>query len=226
MTREELLALVNKELGSTKLTLNERAINEELDDSLSGFGDDAEANAKLVTRIANRLKRMDGSVHSAVSHEVEEYKKNYKPKPSSTAKEGDEDDDDDKDTPAWAKKLNKRLDDLENARKAEKAERDKKDLLDSVKKGLKDKFDAAGLELNQFFLNTAIRDLQIPEKDADTKTLIEQAEKLYNANRKAAGIEHDAPRGGGGGGSKEKIDEHEWDDVAKIVGRNRPQAQS
>lgn len=75
MTREELLALVNKELGSTKLTLNERAINEELDDSLDDFGDDEAANAKLVSRIVNRLKRMDGSVHSAVSREVKEYKK-------------------------------------------------------------------------------------------------------------------------------------------------------
>lgn len=226
MTREELLALVNKELGRTKLTLNERAINEELDDSLSDFGDDAEANAKLVTRIANRLKRMDGSVHSAVSHEVEEYKKNYKPKPSSTtppAKEGDEDDDDDKDTPAWAKKLNKRLDDLENARKAEKAERDKKDLLDSVRKGLKDKFDEAGLELNSFFLKTTLEKLQIPEKDADVATLVEQAEKNYNSYVKEANVDFGKPASGGkGGASSQKEDEHEFDDIAARRKRYNP----
>lgn len=228
MTREELLGLVNKELGSIKLTLNERAINEELDDSLGDFGDDAGANARLVTRIANRLKRMDGSVHSAVSREVEEYKKNYKPKNS--PKSGDDKDkgeDDDKDVPKWALEMRDELEALKEARRAERAEREKKDLLDSVKKGLEDKFKKAGNEANPFFVKTALAKLKVPEKDADVKTLTDEVERLYNADVKEAGLPIDTPRAGGkGGGGKEKIDEHEFDDIAKIVGRNRPQAES
>lgn len=222
MTREELLALVNKELGSTKLTLNDRAINEELDDALSDFGDDEAQNAKLVKRITNRLKRMDGSVHSAVSKEVEEYKKNYKPKPRQKDKEGNGEDDDD--TPSL-KAIMEQLEELKNERKAEKAERAKKDLLASVEKGLKDKFDESGTRLNKFFVRTALSKLDVPEKDADVKKLIAEAERLYNADVKEAGYEPDAPHAGdsGGGGGK-RVDEHEWDDVTKIVGRGRVKA--
>ena len=50
MTREELLALVNKEADTTKFkSLSQKTINEELDDVLEDFGDDEAENAKLVT---------------------------------------------------------------------------------------------------------------------------------------------------------------------------------
>ncbi len=61
MEREELLGLVNAELGDNRLTLSERTINEELDDVLGDFGDDQEANTAMVARVANRLRRMDGN---------------------------------------------------------------------------------------------------------------------------------------------------------------------
>ena len=127
MTREELLELVNKELGSTKLTLNERAINEELDDSLDDFGDDEEANAKLVTRIVNRLKRMDGSVHTAVAHEVEEYKRKQKPKASENPKQktehkdGEGDKDGDGELSQTLKSVMAKLQAIEDEREAENA---------------------------------------------------------------------------------------------------------
>ena len=80
MNREELRELVTKKLGSTQLKLSERTINEELDDVLGDFGNDEEANAKLVERVANRLKRMDGNLHADVSKEVKEYKENAEKK--------------------------------------------------------------------------------------------------------------------------------------------------
>jgi type I site-specific restriction-modification system R (restriction) subunit len=75
MTREELLALVNKEADTTKFkSLSQKTINEELDDVLEDFGDDEAANAKLVTKLANRLKRMDGNLHKNVSDEIKKSK--------------------------------------------------------------------------------------------------------------------------------------------------------
>lgn len=222
MTREELLALVNKELGGTKLTLNERTINEELDDSLGDFGEDEAANAKTVTRIAKRLKRMDGNVHAVVSHEVEEYKKNYKPKTDKTdTRQGGESEEDEK-IPKWARQLMEDVKAEKAARQAEKAERDKKNLLESVKRGLEAKFKDADMESNRFFVRSALSKLQIPEKDADVRTLVDEAEKIYNADLKEAGFTPDSPRSGNKGRSAERIDEHEWDDVKKIVSRGTP----
>ena len=75
MTKEELLSLVNKEVDTTKFnSLSQKTINEELDDVLEDFGDDEAANAKLVTKLANRLKRMDGNLHKNVSDEIKKSK--------------------------------------------------------------------------------------------------------------------------------------------------------
>ena len=71
MTVEELLSLVNKEVDTTKFkALSQKTINEELNDVLDEFGDDEAANAKTVTKVANRLKRMDGNLHKNVSDEI------------------------------------------------------------------------------------------------------------------------------------------------------------
>lgn len=227
MTREELLALVNKELGSTKLTLNERAINEELDDSLGDFGEDEAANAKLVTRIANRLKRMDGSVHSAVSHEVKEYKKkleeNNREKGGDDPK-GDTQKPEDKssDMPEWARQMMSGWKEQKEMLQKERADRDRKDLLASVRKGLEDKFKSSDLKLNPYFVNAAMSKLEIPEEDADVKTLVAEAERLYTSETKSAGIDFGKPTGGGNGGVQpQKDDGHEFDDVANRINPNR-----
>lgn len=227
MTREELLALVNKELGSTKLTLNERAINEELDDSLGDFGEDEAANAKLVTRIANRLKRMDGSVHSAVSREVKEYKKKLE---ESNHEKGDDDskkgthehEEQSSDMPEWARQMMSEWKEQKEELQKEKADRKKKDLLTSVRKGLEDKFKSSGLKLNSYFANAAMSKLEVPEKDADVKALVDEAERLYTSETKSAGIDFGKPAGGGTGSVQpQKEDGHEFDDVAKRINPNR-----
>jgi ElaB/YqjD/DUF883 family membrane-anchored ribosome-binding protein len=89
MTREELLALVNKEVDTTKFKeLSQKTINEELDDVLEDFGDDEEANSKLVTKLANRLKRINGNLHKNISDEVKKSKEEAERK----KKEEDSDD--------------------------------------------------------------------------------------------------------------------------------------
>lgn len=219
MTREELLALVNKEVDTTKFKeLSQKTIDEELDDVLEDFGDDEEANSKLVTKLANRLKRINGNLHKNISDEVKKSKEEAERKKKEeeeerkrkeAAKNGDPDD-----------KYSKLLEKLEALEKAN-AERDKKAArkatIESVKAGLKDKFDKANLEMNDFFLDTALSKLEIPD-DADVAELVSTAENIYTADYKRANGGNAVPRKGSSApsGEEKKLDEHEWDDIKDI----------
>lgn len=219
MTKEELLSLVNKEVDTTKFkSLSQKTINEELDDVLEDFGDDEAANAKLVTKLANRLKRMDGNLHKNVSDEIKKSKEEAERKKKEEEeerkrREADKDDDPDD-------KYSKLLEKLEALEKAN-AERDKKAArkatIESVKAGLKDKFDKANLELNDFFLDTALSKLEISD-DADVAELVSTAENIYTADYKRANGGNAVPRKGSGAssGEEKKLDEHEWDDIKDI----------
>lgn len=219
MTREGLLALVNKEVDTTKFKeLSQKTINEELDDVLEDFGDDEEANSKLVTKLANRLKRINGNLHKNISDEVKKSKEEAERKKKEEEeerkrKEANKDDDpDDK-----YSELLKKLEALEKAN----AERDKKAArkatIESVKAGLKDKFDKANLEMNDFFLDTALSKLEIPD-DADVVELVSKAENIYTADYKRANGGNAVPRKGSSAssGEEKKLDEHEWDDIKDI----------
>lgn len=219
MTREELLALVNKEVDTTKFKeLSQKTINEELDDVLEDFGDDEEANSKLVTKLANRLKRINGNLHKNISDEVKKSKEEAERKKKEEEEErkrkeaGKDDDPDDK-----YSKLLEKLEALEKAN----AERDKKAArkatIESVKAGLKDKFDKANLEMNDFFLDTALSKLEIPD-DADVVELVSKAENIYTADYKRANGGDAVPRKGSSAssGEEKKLDEHEWDDIKDI----------
>lgn len=220
MTREELLALVNKEADTTKFkSLSQKTINEELDDVLEDFGDDEAANAKLVTKLANRLKRMDGNLHKNVSDEIKKSKeeaerKKREEEEERKRKEAGEDKTDPDD------KYNELLKEIKALKEAN-AERDKKAArkatIESVKAGLKDKFDKANLELNDFFLDTALSKLEVSD-DADVAELVSTAENIYTADYKRANGGNAVPRKGSSAssGEEKKLDEHEWDDIKDI----------
>lgn len=206
MTVEELLSLVNKEVDTTKFkALSQKTINEELNDVLDEFGDDEAANAKIVTKVANRLKRMDGNLHKNVSDEIKKSREEAERKKKE--EEGKSDD-----------KYDKLLAKLEALEKANE-ERDKKAsraaTIEAVRKGLKDKFDKAKLELNDFFLDTAISKLEIPDKDADVIDLVSKAEGIYTTDFKRAtgntAIPHKGSGSSSGGGKT--IRDDEWDDI-------------
>lgn len=219
MTREELLALVNKEVDTTKFKeLSQKTINEELDDVLEDFGDDEEANSKLVTKLANRLKRINGNLHKNISDEVKKSKEEAERKKKEDEEErkrkeaGKDDDPDDK--------YNELLKEIKALKEAN-AERDKKAArkatIESVKAGLKDKFDKANLELNDFFLDTALSKLEISD-DADVAELVSTAENIYTADYKRANGGNAVPRksSSASSGEEKKLDEHEWDDIKDI----------
>ena len=219
MTKEELLSLVNKEVDTTKFkSLSQKTINEELDDVLEDFGDDEAANAKLVTKLANRLKRMDGNLHKNVSDEIKKSKEEAERKKKEEEEErkhkeaAKNDDPDDK--------YNELLKEIKALKEAN-AERDKKAArkatIESVKAGLKDKFDKANLEMKNYFLNAAIAKLEIPDEDADIDYLVSKAEKIYTAEYKEATGENGIPAKGqrtsGGGSSTE--DDKFIDEIAE-----------
>lgn len=211
--------MVNKEVDTTKFKeLSQKTINEELDDVLEDFGDDEDANSKLVTKLANRLKRINGNLHKNISDEVKKSKEEAERKKKEEEEErkrreaGKGDDPDDK-----YSKLLEKLEALEKAN----AERDKKAArkatIESVKAGLKDKFDKANLELNDFFLDTALSKLEISD-DADVAELVSTAENIYTADYKRANGGNAVPRKSSSvsSGKEKKLDEHEWDDIKDI----------
>lgn len=219
MTREELLALVNKEVDTTKFKeLSQKTINEELDDVLEDFGDDEEANSKLVTKLANRLKRINGNLHKNISDEVKKSKEEAERKKKEEEEERKRREADKGDDPD--NKYNELLKEIKALKEAN-AERDKKAArkatIESVKAGLKDKFDKANLEMNDFFLDTALSKLEISD-DADVSELVSTAENIYTADYKRANGGNAVPRKGSSApsGEEKKLDEHEWDDIKDI----------
>lgn len=219
MTREELLKLVNEKEDTSKFTsLSQRTINDELDDMLDEMGDDAEANDRIVTKLANRLKRMDGNLHKNVSDEIkksreESERKRQEEENRKREKEGggggNHDD-----------KYDKLLAKLEAIEKAN-AERDKKAAkeaaLESIKTGMKSKFDEAKLELNDFFLDTALSKLEIPDGELDISDMVKKAEAIYTADYKRANGGSAIPRKGSNNPKPPtSISENEWDDIKDI----------
>ena len=199
MTREELLALVNKEVDTTKFkSLSQKTINEELDDVLEDFGDDEAANAKLVTKLANRLKRMDGNLHKNVSDEIKKSREEAERKKREEEEERKRKEEEEGKTGS-DDKYNELLKEIKALKEAN-AERDKKAArkatIESVKAGLKDKFDKANLEMKNYFLNAAIAKLEIPDEDADIDDLVSKAEKIYTAEYKEATGENGIPSKG------------------------------
>ena len=220
MTKEELLSLVNKEVDTTKFkSLSQKTINEELDDVLEDFGDDEAANAKLVTKLANRLKRMDGNLHKNVSDEIK------KSKEEAERKKREEEEERKRKEEELGKngsgdKYNELLKEIKALKEAN-AERDKKAArkatIESVKAGLKDKFDKANLEMKNYFLNAAIAKLEIPDEDADIDDLVSKAEKIYTAEYKEATGENGIPaKGQRTSGSLNSTDDEKFmDEIAE-----------
>lgn len=214
------MKLVNKKEDTSKFTtLSKKSIDDELNDVLGEMGDDDDANDRIVTKLANRLKRMDKNLHKNIADELkksreeaERKKKEEEERKRKRAKEAegkDNDDDDGGDDDRIAKLLAK-VEALEKASAERDKEAARKATIESVKAGLKEKFDKAGLELNGFFLKTSLSKLEIPDKDADIDDLVSEAEKIYTADFKEATGEKGIPSKNhtsspGGGGDDDKF---------------------
>lgn len=225
MTREELFGKVNEKVDTTKFkSLSKKTINEEIDDVLEDMGDDESMNDKLITKLANRLKRMDGNLHKNVSDEMKKNKEaeetRKKEEEEAKRKKEEEEGNADSKSDELIKKLTERLDAMEKANKERDNRAAREATLDAVKKGLKDKFEKAGLELNGFFAKTALSKLDLQDENVDVSELIAKAEKLYNTDVKEAGyVPSTKPHSGGGGGNNQD-DDKIWDDIANLRKRD------
>lgn len=217
MTREELLKLVNAKVDTTKfVALSTKTIEEELDEALGDIGEDEAANDKVVEKLAKRLKRMDGNVHTNVSAEMRKNKEEEEQRRKSGTNKKDETPSDKEDESSKRiAELEEKINSLIASNLAREEESTRKTVIAAVKSALKDKFEKANLEMNDFFIDTAISKLDIPKKDADVNDLVSKAESIYTSDYKRATGNAAIPSKGSStiGGGSNKIDEHEWDDI-------------
>ena len=230
MEREELLQQVTESIEADgkqlSPSISEESINGEIDDALEELTDDDEHNKKVVARLAKRLLRIDGNIHSNVSREVKAYKSAHPKSSDDTPKDGEKKEEPATDMPDWAKALVSRIDQMEETRKT-RDEQDAKDAISAnVKKGLRAKFKDAGLEVNDYILKQTLRDLEIPEVEegekVDEDELISKMERAYFKNLKAAGLGKEdtgkARYGNRGGGKGESAADRFFAKKAKKEG--------
>lgn len=193
MEREELLSKINEKLGSTKLSLSEKTMNDFAADTLAGITDDAQLTDDFLERKVSFLKSLDGNLHYDVSKQVELYKKNYKPEQKQ--EEGGDGLKSDNELKEKFTKLEDRFNEIVELRKKEKEAAEKAVLVDKAVETMKEKFKKADVGVNGYVLRQTLRDIEVKgdEKAAD---LAEAIETEYFKGLKDAGIDYDSPMGG------------------------------
>ncbi len=227
MDKEKIISTISGRVGNTDVS--PKTI--EMLIGLNPLAEGTEPDEAYFTKMADAVKSIQGNVNHVFSEkltaQVNAKVEELKSKQTTESKTGNDKDANSGDNELLSRlaKLEKDLNEERTARQSERLERSKKDVMASVKKGLEDKFEQAGMRLNGYFLRQSLSRLEIPDSAADVKALIAKAESLYNEDMKEAGYSAlDAPRSGGG--NKGGNGSQDFADVAKIVGRNRPSKQT
>lgn len=216
MTREELLILVNGKVDTSKFkSLSQKTISEELDDALEDIGDDDAENDRVVTKLANRLKRIDGNLHKNVSDEIRKSRDKAKREKKEDETEDPEGNGGSEDSDPKYAALEKKINELIEANERRDKAAAKKAAIESVRSGMREKFNKANLDMNDFFLETALSKLEVPDRDVDINELVSKAESIYTSDyRRATGSKAIPSKGQASpSGEGEKTSDHEWDDI-------------
>lgn len=217
MTREELLEKVNGIEDTTKLkSLSQQTIEEELDEVLDDMSDDETLEDSVVEKLAKRLKRMDGNIHANVSAETKKNRERAKERGRKKGVESVEEDESNDESNDKYSALEAKLNELIAANEAREKAARKKSALDLVRKGLKDKFDNAGLEANDFFIDIAMSKLDVSDdENCNIEALIKKAENIYTSDYKRATGQKAVPRKGRQNvpPDEDGISAHEFDDI-------------
>lgn len=200
MDKEALISKLKNQLGSTQLS--ERTIGVYADTLLASFKDDSVYTDDFIKTQAGFLKSMNGQLHSDVSAQVEEYKRN-----NPTAKPAQQGQSDD------MKAILESLTQIKNENallkqqyEADKAAAAKKAVIADVRRKLAEQIRTkTGRDANQFVLDTTMGGIEL--KDGDTAdSLLESVGKSYDENIKKvfAGYETGIPSFGAGSPSQEE----------------------
>lgn len=209
MDREELKSKVTAKLGSTQLTaITDETIDHQLDFALGFVSDDTQVDDAFVERVAANLKNIDGGSHKLIGSRIQEYKAQHpqvapSPAPSPAPKEDVKPDGLD----LLRKDIEARFKKMEEAAAAASLKAEKDEARKQVVRGFRSLFKSSGLEVNDFLLEVAMKDVAVPDKDIDVSALVKTAEAKYMEYAKKLDIDVGVSRSGSGsGGGKSKTD--------------------
>lgn len=204
MNLEELKTKVTELGGNQFSALSERTVDYVLNRELSRSSEDSHYTEEALNGIVRDLKELDGNLHAEVGRRNTEYKNNFEkewakrhpePKPGGKPEGGEQES-----IAEILKKLDAQEAEIRSFREAQKqaevkASKDK--VLASVKKSLSEKFNNAGVQVNSFVLKQTLRDINIPDENADVSVLSKEMETQYYKNLKEAGFDTGKPQFGG-----------------------------
>lgn len=233
MDKQTLKEKIDGALGGTPLTLSDRTQSDYLDAILPGITDDSQVTEDYIKGHVSILRSLDGNLHADVAAETNKNKTKWesdfkaaweKSHPSNPAAEPPTNP---KSEPSandelskQLKALQEKLEAMEKASEREVAEKNKADVVAQVRKSFEDKLKEGGLASNAYILGNSLKELSVPEKDADVRDLSAKLEKIYYANLKAAGIVATTtpPRRGGRGGKENSAAKSYWERKQKREG--------
>lgn len=190
MEQEQILSTLNEKLGKT--SLSERTINDYVSENLPGEGE--EFNFDKHVRILRSLNgNFSKSVADTVTRQVEDFKKNYSPKPKEEKKEHPEED-------SYLKTLTDRIAALEG----KITESERKNRTDSIR-GSVSSLDRTLNVSNRNLWRDSVAMAEITEKDSE-ETVTAKAKKIYERKLREYFGDGAAPYGGGGEGGKNRPD--------------------
>lgn len=199
----DLEALKTKvtELGGNQFSaLSERTVDYVLNRELARSSEDSHYTEEALNDIVKDLKELDGNLHAEVGRRNTEYKTSFekKWKESHPDKSGEGNKGEDP-LAKIMEKLEAQEAEIKSFREAQKqadVRAEKEKVLASVNKTLNEKLKNAGVTVNGYILKQTLRDIDIPEKDADVKALSKEMETQYYKNLKEAGFDTGKPKFG------------------------------
>lgn len=191
METEKIISSILEKVGNTDVSPQ----TVEAIYNLNPLAEGTEPDDGYIEKMAGAVKSFQGNINhvfstklaTQVSQKVEEFKKSYQPQPKPKTDEGGSDE---------LQELKAQIKALQDARSEDLAKERRSAVARQVKEGLKEKFKASGMEVRDFFIDTALGKLNIPDKEANVQGLVNEAEKNVIRDMKAAGIDTDAPTGG------------------------------
>lgn len=191
MENEKIISAILEKVGNTDVS--SQTVSQLV--QLNPLAEGAEPDEAYFEKMASVVKSVQGNINhvastkleAQVAQKVEEYKRTLKSESKPVE-------------PLKNNGGNNELDDIKKelaslrAAQSEYLTREKRQATSkAIREGLKEKFSQSGMEVRDFFIDTAVGKLSIPDGKADVAALVTEAEKYVIRDMKAAGIDTDGP---------------------------------